>query len=74
MKTWFFTGEAAIALDLPAEKLRDLYRSGMFKMGFHVRDVSPNGSRRPTLQFHVNRCQEQLCMPPEKRKTYPLNK
>lgn len=69
-KTWYFTNEAAIALDLPAEKLRELYRSGMFKMGYHVRDVSPNGSKRPTLQFHVNRCQEQLNTPPERRKTY----
>lgn len=69
-KTWFFTNEAAIALDLPAEKLRELYRSRMFKMGYHVRDVSPNGSKRPTLQFHVIRCQEQLNTPPERRKTY----
>jgi hypothetical protein len=69
-KTWFFTNEAAIALDLPAEKLRELYRSGMFKRGYHVRDVSPNGSKRPTLQFHVNLCQEQLNTPPERRKTY----
>ena len=69
-KTWFYTNDAAIALDLPAGKLRELNRSGMFKMGYHVRDVSPNGSGRSTLQFHVNRCQEQLNLPPEKRKNY----
>ncbi|MBD1847288.1 DNA-binding protein [Cyanobacteria bacterium FACHB-63] len=69
-KTWYFTSEAAIALDLPAEKLRELYRSGMFKCGFHYRDISPIGSKRPTLQFHVDRCQEQLNTPPEKRKSY----
>lgn len=69
-KVWLFTKEAAIALDLSAEKLRKLYRSGMFKRGFHVRDVSPNGSRRSTLQFHVDRCQEQLNTPPAKRKNY----
>jgi hypothetical protein len=69
-KTWLFTNEAAIALDLPAEKLRELYRSGMFKIGFHVRDVSPPKSKRATLQFHVARCSDQLETPPEKRKSY----
>ncbi|MEP0919407.1 hypothetical protein NC981_21490 [Leptolyngbya sp. DQ-M1] len=74
MKTWLFTSDAAISLDLPAEKLRELYRSGMFKMGYHVRDVAPNGSRRATLQFHIDRCQEQLCTPPERRKSYLISK
>ncbi|MBD2081782.1 DNA-binding protein [Leptolyngbya sp. FACHB-17] len=69
-KTWFHTKEAAIALDLTAGKLRELYRSRMFKVGYHYRDVSPPGSKRPTLQFHVNRCSEQLNTSPEKRKTY----
>lgn len=69
-KIWYFTNEAAIALDLSAKKLRELYRLGMFKVGYHYRDVSPPGSKRPTLQFHVNRCQEQLNTPPEKRKSY----
>ncbi|BAU13750.1 hypothetical protein LEP3755_42910 [Leptolyngbya sp. NIES-3755] len=69
-KTWYFTAEAAIALDLPAKKLRSLCTSGMFKVGFHYRDVSPPNSKRPTLQFHVNRCSEQLNLPPEKRKSY----
>jgi hypothetical protein len=69
-KTWYFTNEAAIALDLPAKKLRELYRAGMFKAGFHYRDVAPPKSKRPTLQFHVIRCSEQLNTPPEKRKSY----
>ncbi|MBD1847643.1 DNA-binding protein [Cyanobacteria bacterium FACHB-63] len=69
-KIWLNTTEAAIALDLPAKKLRTLCQSGMFKVGHHYRDVSPPGSKRPTLQFHVNRCQEQLNTPPEKRKSY----
>jgi hypothetical protein len=69
-KTWHFTNDAANLLDLQAEKLRELYRSGMFKMGYHVRDVSPNGSKRSTLQFHVKRCSQQLETPPEKRKQY----
>jgi hypothetical protein len=68
--TWFCTNEAAIELDLPPEKLRELYRSGMFKIGFHVRDVSPAGSGRPTLQFHIERCSQQLETPPERRKIY----
>lgn len=69
-KFWYFTNEAAIALDLSAKKLRELNRSRMFKKGYHVRDVSPPNSKRPTLQFHVIRCQEQLNTPPEKRKSY----
>jgi hypothetical protein len=69
-RKWFFTNDAAIALDLPAEKLRELYRAGMFRMGFHVRDVSPPTSKRSTLQFHIERCTEQLNTPPEKRKQY----
>jgi len=69
-KTWVKTSEAAIALDLSAKKLRKLNGLGMSKTGYHVRDVSPNGSKRPTLQFHVDRCSEQLNTPPEKRKTY----
>ena len=69
-KQWFMTNDAAIALDLPAEKLRELYRSGMFKVGFHYRDISPIGSKRPTLQFHVKRVEEVLNTPPEKRKCH----
>ncbi|MBD1847470.1 DNA-binding protein [Cyanobacteria bacterium FACHB-63] len=69
-KTWYFTNEAAIALDLPAEKLRELNRSGMFKVGYHVRIVSPNGAKLPRYQFHVERCSKQLETPPEKRKQY----
>jgi hypothetical protein len=67
---WFFTVDAAKALDLPAEKLRELNRAKTFKFGFHVRDVSPVGSRRPTLQFNVERCEDVLNTPPEKRKCY----
>ncbi|MBW4527072.1 MAG: hypothetical protein KME18_18100 [Phormidium tanganyikae FI6-MK23] len=70
MKTWYLTIDAAISLDLPAEKLRELYRSGMFKHGHHYRDISPIGSKRPTLQFHVERCEELLAIPPEKRKCH----
>ncbi|MBD1844015.1 hypothetical protein H6F89_11505 [Cyanobacteria bacterium FACHB-63] len=69
-KTWYFTNEAAILLDLTDKKLRELNRLGTLKMGYHVRDVSPTGSKRPTLQFHIERCTELLCTPPEKRKTY----
>jgi hypothetical protein len=65
-----FTSDAAIALDLPAEKLRELNRSGMFKMGYHVRDVSGVNSGRPTLQFHIERCEQVLNTPPEKRKCH----
>jgi hypothetical protein len=67
---WFDTRDAAIALDLPAEKLRELYRAGLFRMGLHVRDVSPPNSGRPTLQFHVERCEQILNTPPEKRKCH----
>jgi hypothetical protein len=69
-KTWYFTNEAAIALDLPAKKLRELNRSGLFKMGYHVRDVTPPNSKLPRYQFHVERCSKQLETPPEKRKSY----
>ncbi len=70
-RQWLYTDEAAIALDLKsAEVLRKLYRAGTFKVGFHVRDVSPTGSGRPTLQFHIKRCEEVLALPPEKRRRY----
>ncbi len=69
-KTWYYTSEAAIALDLTAKKLRELNRSGMFKMGYHVRVPSSNDKKTPRYQFHVQRCQEQLNTPPEKRKSY----
>jgi hypothetical protein len=69
-KKWFYTGDAAIALDLDAEKLRELYRAGMFRIGVHVRDVSQPESKRPTLQFHVELCEQVLNTPPEKRKCY----
>ncbi|MEP0917014.1 hypothetical protein NC981_09295 [Leptolyngbya sp. DQ-M1] len=69
-KTWYFTNEAAIALDLTANKLRHLNRSGLFKMGYHVRIASPNGVKIPRYQFHVERCSKQLETSPEKRKQY----
>lgn len=66
-KQWFGTAEAAVRLDLQPEKLRKLRRSKFFKVGFHVRDISPPGSGRPTWQFHAKRVEESLAIPPEKR-------
>jgi hypothetical protein len=68
---WYYTAQASGVLDLPAEKLRDLARSGMFKVGFHIRDVSGPNSKRPTWQFHIERCEKLLNTPPEERQCYP---
>ena len=66
-QTWFPTAEAASRLSISPEQLRKLRLNGMFKSGHHYRDTSIPGSGRPCWQWHVERCTQALCVPPEKR-------
>lgn len=66
-QAWFPTAEAASRLSISPEQLRKLRLNGMFKSGHHYRDTSIPGSGRPCWQWHVERCSQALCVPPEKR-------
>lgn len=64
---WFDTGISALKLGVSAEQLRKLRRKGMFKSGYHYRDISIPGSGKPRWQWHIERCTKALEVPPEKR-------
>lgn len=50
-----------------AEQLRNMVRDGLLRIGDEVRDVRSPSSQIPRYQFHVERCETRLNLPPEKR-------
>ena len=64
---WRLTQVAAQALGVSAEQLRKLRRKGLFKSGYHYRDISVPGSGKSRWQWHVVRCGKALEVPSEKR-------
>ena len=53
---WLAPGIASQALDVGLWKLADLRKRGVFKIGYHYRDIAPPGAQRPTFQYHAMRC------------------
>ncbi|MCY7276624.1 MAG: hypothetical protein LH702_23540, partial [Phormidesmis sp. CAN_BIN44] len=64
---WRLTQEEAQALGVSAEQLRKLRRRGLFKSGYHYRDISVPGSGKSRWQWHVVRCGKALEVPSDKR-------
>ena len=64
---WRLTQVAARTLGVSAEQLRKLRRKGLFKSGYHYRDISVPGSGKSRWQWHVVRCGKALEVPSEKR-------
>jgi hypothetical protein len=64
---WLDTVIAASTLGISAIQLRKLRLKGLFKSGYHYRDISIPGSGLPRWQWHVSRCASALQIPPEKR-------
>ncbi|MBD2054648.1 hypothetical protein H6F88_01150 [Oculatella sp. FACHB-28] len=57
---WLPTQRAAKRLGLLPEQLRHLRQQGKFMQGYHCRDASVPGSRKPLWQWHIGRCNEAL--------------
>lgn len=57
---WLPTRRAAQRLGLAPEQLRHLRQQGRFVIGYHCRDASIPGSRKPLWQWHIGRCNEAL--------------
>ena len=57
---WFPTRQAARRLGLRPEQLRNLRQRRKFTVGYHCRDASIPGSRKPLWQWHIGRCHEAL--------------
>ena len=71
-REWYPTKQAASLLSLPsADKLRDLRRAGRFKEKTHYRksNISPN-AKRPSYEWHINRCNQVLTEKLSKAKIY----
>ena len=64
---WRLTQGAAQTLGVSAEQLRKLRRRGLFKSGYHYRDISVPGSGKSRWQWHVIRCGKALEVPSERR-------
>ncbi|QLE47803.1 hypothetical protein FD724_07145 [Nostoc sp. C057] len=69
-KRWHDTEQAFSPLGLnSAEQLREMVRNGLLRIGHEVRDVSSPDSQIPRYQFHIEKCELRLSLPPEKRQT-----
>ncbi|MEH1808529.1 hypothetical protein [Nostoc sp.] len=67
-RQWYDTENAYFPLGLnSAEQLREMVRSGLLRIGIEVRDVRSPNSQLPRYQFHIEKCEARLSMPPEKR-------
>lgn len=67
-RQWYDTENAYFPLGLnSAEQLREMTRNGMLRIGYEVRDVRSPDSQIPRYQFHLEKCEARLSLPPEKR-------
>jgi hypothetical protein len=53
---WQPTEQAAVALGLSSDQLRNLRLKGLFSEGQHYRDTSVPGSARPYWQWNIEQC------------------
>jgi len=67
---WRQTRVAAQKLGVSSEQLRKLRRKGLFKSGYHYRDISVPGSGKSRWQWHLTRCSQALAIPPSSRKIH----
>lgn len=69
-RQWYDTDPAYSYLGLDsAEQLRVMVRDGVLRVGYEVRDVRSPSSQIPRYQFHLEKCEARLIIPPEKRRT-----
>jgi hypothetical protein len=64
---WLNTAAAAAILGKKPDQLRCMVRDGRLRLKHEVRDDRPKGAEKPVYMFHVNKCQQRLMTPPEKR-------
>jgi len=64
---WLNTAAAAAILGKNPDQLRRMVRDGRLRLKHEVRDDRPKGAEKPVYMFHVNKCQQRLLTPPEKR-------
>jgi len=67
---WQMTRVAAQKLGVSSEQLRKLRRKGLFKSGYHYRDISVPGSGKSRWQWHLTRCSQALESPSASRKIH----
>ncbi len=68
-RQWYDTDPAYSLLGLDsAEQLKKKVRSGILRVGHEVRDVRSPKSQVPRYQFHLEKCEARLNLPPEKRR------
>lgn len=66
---WYYTEQAYPLLGFKSVKqLREMVRSGILRVGHEVRDVRSPKSQVPRYQFHIEKCEARLALPPEKRR------
>jgi hypothetical protein len=74
-KQWYDTEQAYSLLGLNlADQLRDMVRSGLLRIGHEVRDVRLPNSQLARYQFHIEKCEARLALPPEQRQTKKTKK
>jgi hypothetical protein len=69
-RQWYDTEVAYSPLGLnSADQLREMVRSGLLRIGYEVRDVRSPNSQIPRYQFHIEKCEARLALPPEQRQS-----
>ncbi|HYX15076.1 MAG TPA: hypothetical protein VE944_12060 [Nostoc sp.] len=78
---WYDTEEAYPLLGLKsADQLREMVRNGTLRLkvkgreDYEVRDVRSPDSQIPRYQFHIEKCDTRLSLPPELRQPKKVNK
>ena len=69
-KQWLLTADAASQLNLTATQLRKLRLKGLFRSGYHYRDISVPDSGLPRWQWHIERCHKALETSGKRRLTH----
>jgi hypothetical protein len=69
-KQWLPTAEAAFQLSITATQLRKLRLNGLFRNGYHYRDISVPNSGLPRWQWHIERCSKALEASGKRRLTH----
>ncbi|MEH2393711.1 MAG: hypothetical protein V7K21_19290 [Nostoc sp.] len=74
-RQWYDTDTAYSLLGLNSdEQLRVMVRDGTLRVGIEVRDVRSPSSQIPRYQFHIEKCEARLVLPPEKRQVTKAKK
>jgi hypothetical protein len=64
---WLNTADAAVVLGKRPDQLRKMVKDGRLRLNKEVRDDRPKNAINPVYIFNIEKCEQRLLTPPEKR-------